>query len=242
VTIPHAKPKPRGLLRLFLKVPPLLYQRGFARRLGPRLMLLTTTGRTSGLGRTVGLNYARQGDTVYVISGFVGQTGTETSSRIRTSKCRSGISAGAAWPGPSWTRPSATWHAGSSATRRSGRVRPRSCGHSSAAWVSTTRPRCGAWTTPVWSCRSWRSSAGRGSQDEPGSGAHDAAGAGGGLREQAGRWRVPRSLLSLTASPQAPACPWSRPRPARGSPRIGRPMRGCRPTTGHFLPSRPLIR
>ena len=70
MAIPYAKPKPQGLLRLVLQVPPLLYRRGLARRLGPRLLLLTTRGRTTGLARTVGLNYAREGDTVYVVSGF----------------------------------------------------------------------------------------------------------------------------------------------------------------------------
>jgi deazaflavin-dependent oxidoreductase (nitroreductase family) len=38
--------------------------------MGPRFLLLTTRGRRTGLARTVGLNYARDGHTVYVISGF----------------------------------------------------------------------------------------------------------------------------------------------------------------------------
>ena len=67
---PYAKPKPHGLLRLLLRVPPLLDRRGLATRLGPRFLLLTTTGRKTGLARTVGLNYAHDGDRVYVISGF----------------------------------------------------------------------------------------------------------------------------------------------------------------------------
>lgn len=66
----YAKPKPHGLMRLLLKVPPLLYRIGLARRMGPRLLVLTTTGRRTGRARTVGLNYAIDGDTVYVISGF----------------------------------------------------------------------------------------------------------------------------------------------------------------------------
>ena len=70
MTVPYAKPKPRGMLRLLLRLPPLLYRRGLARRMGPRFLLLTTTGRRTGLARTVGLNYARDGHTVYVSSGF----------------------------------------------------------------------------------------------------------------------------------------------------------------------------
>ena len=70
MTVPYAKPKPRGMLRLLLRLPPLLYRRGLAGRMGPRFLLLTTTGRRTGLARTVGLNYARDGHTVYVISGF----------------------------------------------------------------------------------------------------------------------------------------------------------------------------
>ena len=70
MALPYAKPKPRRLLRLVLKLPPLLYRLGLARRLGPRLLLVTTTGRRTGRARTVGLNYARDGDVVYVISGF----------------------------------------------------------------------------------------------------------------------------------------------------------------------------
>ena len=70
MTVPYAKPKPRGMLRLLLRLPPLLYRRGLARRMGPRFLLPTTTGRRTGLARTVGLNYARDGHTVYVISAF----------------------------------------------------------------------------------------------------------------------------------------------------------------------------
>ena len=68
--LPYAKPRPRGLMRLALQIPPLLYRVGLARRLGRRLLLLTTTGRSTGRARIVGLNYARDGDTVYLISGF----------------------------------------------------------------------------------------------------------------------------------------------------------------------------
>jgi deazaflavin-dependent oxidoreductase (nitroreductase family) len=68
--IPYGKPKPRGLLRRMLQVPPLLYRTRLARHLGPRLLALTTIGRRTGQERTVGLNYARDGETVYVLSGY----------------------------------------------------------------------------------------------------------------------------------------------------------------------------
>ena len=67
---PMAKPKPRGLMRWLLRVPPLFYRIGLAGRLGPRLLLLTTTGRKTGRRRTVGLNYVLDESTVYVFSGF----------------------------------------------------------------------------------------------------------------------------------------------------------------------------
>jgi deazaflavin-dependent oxidoreductase (nitroreductase family) len=67
---PTAKPKPRGIVRWLLRVPPLLYRTGLAGRLGRRLLLLTTTGRRTGRRRTVGLNYVIDGRTVYVFSGF----------------------------------------------------------------------------------------------------------------------------------------------------------------------------
>ncbi len=70
MAIPYAKPRPHGPLRLLLQVPRLLYRAGLAKHLGPRLLLLTTTGRRSGRARTVGLNYAVDGDVVLVISGF----------------------------------------------------------------------------------------------------------------------------------------------------------------------------
>lgn len=69
-----ATPRPGPFLRWFLRVPPFLYRLGLAGPLGPRLLLLTTTGRRTGRRRTCGLNYARDGSTVYVVSGF-GMTG-----------------------------------------------------------------------------------------------------------------------------------------------------------------------
>lgn len=67
---PRVKPRPGMLMRWLLRVPPFLYRIGLADRLGRRLLLLTTTGRTSGRRRTCGLNYVVDGDTVYVVSGY----------------------------------------------------------------------------------------------------------------------------------------------------------------------------
>lgn len=58
------------MLKAFYRVPPLLYRLGLGRWIGRRLLVLTTTGRKSGLPRTCGLNYAVDGDVVYVVSGY----------------------------------------------------------------------------------------------------------------------------------------------------------------------------
>ncbi len=68
--MPLAKPRPHGLMRWLLRVPPFLYRVGFARFMGGRLLLLTTTGRRTGRRRTCGLNYVVERDTVYVMSGY----------------------------------------------------------------------------------------------------------------------------------------------------------------------------
>ncbi len=57
-------------MRALLRMPPLFYRLGLARALGRRLLLLTTTGRRTGRARTCGLNYAQEGDVIYVISGW----------------------------------------------------------------------------------------------------------------------------------------------------------------------------
>jgi deazaflavin-dependent oxidoreductase (nitroreductase family) len=64
------RPRPRGFLRWFLSLPPVLYRFGLARWLGNRMLLLTTTGRRMGRRRTVALNFASDGEGVYVLSGF----------------------------------------------------------------------------------------------------------------------------------------------------------------------------
>lgn len=66
--------RPTGLLRLFFGVPPLIYRvldrLGAADVVRRRMVMLTTRGRRSGRPRTTALNYARDGGTVYVMSGF----------------------------------------------------------------------------------------------------------------------------------------------------------------------------
>ena len=63
-------PRPGRVLRWLLRMPALMYRLGFADRLGPRLLLLSTTGRRTGRRRTCGLNYVTDGTTLYVLSGF----------------------------------------------------------------------------------------------------------------------------------------------------------------------------
>lgn len=68
------RPRPGTLLRLFFRIPPLVY--GLLLRLHAadlmreRMVLLTTHGRRSGRPRTCALNYAVDDGTVYVMSGF----------------------------------------------------------------------------------------------------------------------------------------------------------------------------
>ncbi len=64
------RPRPRGILRWLLRLPPHLYRGVFARLMGPRMLLLITTGRRTKRPRTCALNYAQEGPTVYVVSGF----------------------------------------------------------------------------------------------------------------------------------------------------------------------------
>ncbi len=69
-TVSRVKDRPAGMLRLFYKVPPLMYRLGLGRIVGKSFLVLTTTGRKSGTPRSCGLNYVRDGDTVYVFSGY----------------------------------------------------------------------------------------------------------------------------------------------------------------------------
>ncbi len=62
--------RPKGLLRFFFQVPPLFYRLGIVGPAGKTVLLLMTRGRRTGKPRYTGLNYAEDGDTVYVMSGF----------------------------------------------------------------------------------------------------------------------------------------------------------------------------
>jgi deazaflavin-dependent oxidoreductase (nitroreductase family) len=62
--------RPKGLLRFLFRVPPLLYRLGLAGPAGRTMLLLVTRGRRSGKRRYSGLNYAEDGATVYVMSGY----------------------------------------------------------------------------------------------------------------------------------------------------------------------------
>jgi deazaflavin-dependent oxidoreductase (nitroreductase family) len=63
--------RPNTLLRFFFKLPPLLYHGPIAVGLSKRCVLrLTTTGRKSGLPRTICVSFAPLGDHYVVFSGF----------------------------------------------------------------------------------------------------------------------------------------------------------------------------
>lgn len=64
------RPRPTGLLRMLFQVPPLLCRLGLGGPAAGTVLLLVTRGRRSGKPRYTGLNYARDGDVVYVMSGF----------------------------------------------------------------------------------------------------------------------------------------------------------------------------
>ena len=57
-------------MRLSLKVPLLFYRGPLAARMARRLCVITTRGRRTGEPRDSGLNYALDGDTVFVMSGW----------------------------------------------------------------------------------------------------------------------------------------------------------------------------
>jgi deazaflavin-dependent oxidoreductase (nitroreductase family) len=63
--------RPNAFLKLFFKVPPLLYRGPMAVGLSKRCILrLTTTGRKSGLPRTICISFAPSDDRYVVFSGF----------------------------------------------------------------------------------------------------------------------------------------------------------------------------
>lgn len=75
--MPIGKQKPRGLLRLGFRLPILLYHLHLGWLLGKRFLLLTHTGRKSGLPRKTVIEvigHDRLTDTYFVVSGFGKQT------------------------------------------------------------------------------------------------------------------------------------------------------------------------
>jgi deazaflavin-dependent oxidoreductase (nitroreductase family) len=58
----------QGLTALMAKLPILFYNLGLGTLMGRRLLILTTTGRRSGLRRHTPISYIREGDTYYLIS------------------------------------------------------------------------------------------------------------------------------------------------------------------------------
>lgn len=69
----HDVKPPRGLSRLLYRLPILFYRAGLGWLLGKRFLLLTHTGRISGLPRQAVLEvirFDRDNDSYYVVSGF----------------------------------------------------------------------------------------------------------------------------------------------------------------------------
>jgi deazaflavin-dependent oxidoreductase (nitroreductase family) len=66
-------PRPKGLMRFFARLPIFLYDAGLGRLFGSRFLVLTHTGRKSGLPRKVALEVVRhdeESDTYFVASGW----------------------------------------------------------------------------------------------------------------------------------------------------------------------------
>jgi deazaflavin-dependent oxidoreductase (nitroreductase family) len=66
--MPPPRPRPKGLMRLLLRMPGLFYRLGLG-GLMPNTLLLTTTGRRTGRARATPVNYREEGGVFYVVSG-----------------------------------------------------------------------------------------------------------------------------------------------------------------------------
>ncbi|UCH85912.1 MAG: nitroreductase family deazaflavin-dependent oxidoreductase [Dehalococcoidia bacterium] len=66
--IPPVRPRATGLMRVLVRTPVLLYRLGLGGLIGKHTLLLTTTGRRTGLPRVVPLDYQQEGDTLYLIA------------------------------------------------------------------------------------------------------------------------------------------------------------------------------
>lgn len=68
---PHPIPYPDNLIiRKLYRVPILLYRLGLGKLIGKYIMIISTWGRKSGKVRRTPIEYYRQGDYIYAISGF----------------------------------------------------------------------------------------------------------------------------------------------------------------------------
>jgi deazaflavin-dependent oxidoreductase (nitroreductase family) len=65
---PPARPRPKGLMRLLLRMPGFFYRLGLG-GLMPNTLLLTTTGRRTGRARATPVNYREEEGVFYVVSG-----------------------------------------------------------------------------------------------------------------------------------------------------------------------------
>ena len=66
-------PRPKGFMRFLARLPILMYRVGLGRLMGSRFLVLTHTGRVSGLPRQVALEIVRHdgpSDTYFVASGW----------------------------------------------------------------------------------------------------------------------------------------------------------------------------
>ena len=72
-TVKSGRPKPRGLMRIGLRIPIFLYRIKLGWLLGKRALLLTHTGRKSGLARQAVIeviDHDAAGDTYFISSGW----------------------------------------------------------------------------------------------------------------------------------------------------------------------------
>ena len=67
--IPALRPRPKGLLRLLMRAPVLLYRLGLGGLIGKSTLLLTTTGRRTGRPRATPVNYWEVDGVLFVIAG-----------------------------------------------------------------------------------------------------------------------------------------------------------------------------
>jgi len=67
--IPPLRPRPKGLMRLLMRMPLVLYRVGLGGLMGKSTLVLTTTGRRTGRPRATPVNYWEAGGVFYVVSG-----------------------------------------------------------------------------------------------------------------------------------------------------------------------------